>query len=178
LNILANFRIKSKLLEILFLWPNWPWFMQKKPTLKISCLGTFKVGRHFCWYVISPWVSFTVSLWSTLPDIFSPQSLHVLFIPMPPVIGQPLILCHPRWLPTQKITEFAVGLAGAGFEPRTAAFHFTRMKRKFLSQVVCRLRRKEMTQQNWTELQTANYCKGHLILRRVTSTWNVSSISI
>jgi hypothetical protein len=29
------------------------------------------------------------------------------------------VLCHPRWLPTSGLTEFAVCWGGAGFEPRT-----------------------------------------------------------
>jgi hypothetical protein len=30
-----------------------------------------------------------------------------------------MVLCHPRWLPTSGLTEFAVCWGGAGFEPRT-----------------------------------------------------------
>jgi hypothetical protein len=30
-----------------------------------------------------------------------------------------MVLCHPRWLPTSGLTEFAVCWGGAGFKPRT-----------------------------------------------------------
>jgi hypothetical protein len=32
-----------------------------------------------------------------------------------------MVLCHPRWLPTSGLTEFALCWGGAGFEPRTTA---------------------------------------------------------
>jgi hypothetical protein len=40
-------------------------------------------------------------------------------VPLPPLRGQHMVLCHPRWLPTSGLTEFAVCWGGAGFEPRT-----------------------------------------------------------
>jgi hypothetical protein len=40
---------------------------------------------------------------------------------MPPLRGQHTVLCHPRWLPTSGLTEFAVCWGGAEFEPRTTA---------------------------------------------------------
>jgi hypothetical protein len=33
-----------------------------------------------------------------------------------------MVLCHPRWLPTSGLTEFAVCWGGAGFKPRTTDF--------------------------------------------------------
>jgi hypothetical protein len=30
-----------------------------------------------------------------------------------------MVMCHPRWLPTSGLTEFAMCWGGAGFEPRT-----------------------------------------------------------
>ncbi len=43
----------------------------------------------------------------------------VYWIPLPPLRGQHTALCHPRWLPTSGLTEFAVCWGGVGFEPRT-----------------------------------------------------------
>jgi hypothetical protein len=40
-------------------------------------------------------------------------------VPMPPLRGQHTVLCHPKWLPTPGLTEFAVCWGGAGFKPRT-----------------------------------------------------------
>jgi hypothetical protein len=40
-------------------------------------------------------------------------------VPPPPLRGQHTILCHPRWLPTSGLTEFAVCWGEVGFEPRT-----------------------------------------------------------
>ncbi len=51
-NILANFRIKSKSLEILILWPL---DLCKKPQLKISCLGTFKNCEWFLPPLMGQW---------------------------------------------------------------------------------------------------------------------------
>jgi hypothetical protein len=52
--------------------------------------------------------------------------LFILFFPIyflgvlvPPLRGQHKVLCHPRWLPTSGLTEFAVCWGGAGFEPWT-----------------------------------------------------------
>ncbi len=42
-----------------------------------------------------------------------------VYLPLPPLRGQHTVLCHPRWLPTSGLTEFAVCWGGAGFEPRT-----------------------------------------------------------
>ncbi len=42
-----------------------------------------------------------------------------VYVPLPPLRGQHMVLCHPRWLPTSGLTEFAVYWGGAGFEPRT-----------------------------------------------------------
>ncbi len=42
-NILANFQIKSKSLEILILWTNLGLIYAKKPLSKISCSGTYKL---------------------------------------------------------------------------------------------------------------------------------------
>ncbi len=42
-----------------------------------------------------------------------------LYVPLPPLRGQHMVLCHPRWLPTSGLTEFAVCWGGPGFEPRT-----------------------------------------------------------
>jgi hypothetical protein len=44
----------------------------------------------------------------------------VYTIPLPPRRGQHTVLCHPRWLPTSGLTEFAVCWGGTGFEPRTS----------------------------------------------------------
>jgi hypothetical protein len=38
-----------------------------------------------------------------------------------PLRCQPMVLCHPRWQPTQELTEFAVGWGAAGFEAGTSA---------------------------------------------------------
>jgi hypothetical protein len=43
----------------------------------------------------------------------------VYCVPLPPLRGQHMGLCHPRWLPTSGLTEFAVCCGGARFEPRT-----------------------------------------------------------
>jgi hypothetical protein len=40
-------------------------------------------------------------------------------VPLPPLRGQHMVLCHPRWLPTSGLTEFAICWGGAGFEPKT-----------------------------------------------------------
>ncbi len=40
-------------------------------------------------------------------------------VPLPPLRGQHTVLCHPRWLPTSGLAEFAMCWGGAGFEPRT-----------------------------------------------------------
>jgi hypothetical protein len=45
-----------------------------------------------------------------------------VYVPLPPLRGQHTVLCHPRWLPTSGLTEFAVCWGGAGFEPRTTDF--------------------------------------------------------
>ncbi len=45
--------------------------------------------------------------------------VFVYYVPLPPLRGQHTVLCHPRWLPTSGLTEFAVGWGAAGFEPRT-----------------------------------------------------------
>ncbi len=42
-----------------------------------------------------------------------------VYVPLPPLRGQHKVLCHPRWLPTSGLTEFAVCWGEAGFEPRT-----------------------------------------------------------
>jgi hypothetical protein len=42
-----------------------------------------------------------------------------VYVPLLPLRGQHTVLCHPRWLPTSGLTEFAVCWGGAGFEPRT-----------------------------------------------------------
>ncbi len=42
-----------------------------------------------------------------------------VYVPLPPLRGQHTVLCHPRWLPTLGLTEFAVCWGEAGFEPRT-----------------------------------------------------------
>jgi hypothetical protein len=42
-----------------------------------------------------------------------------VYVPLPPLRGQHTVLCHPKWLPTSGLTEFAVCWGGAGFEPRT-----------------------------------------------------------
>jgi hypothetical protein len=42
-----------------------------------------------------------------------------VYVSLPPLRGQHTVLCHPRWLPTSGLTEFAVCWGGAGFEPRT-----------------------------------------------------------
>jgi hypothetical protein len=31
-----------------------------------------------------------------------------VYVPLPPLRGQHTVLCHPRWLPTSGLTEFAV----------------------------------------------------------------------
>jgi hypothetical protein len=38
-----------------------------------------------------------------------------VYVPLPPLRGQHTALCHPRWLPTSGLTEFAVCWGGAGF---------------------------------------------------------------
>ncbi len=40
-------------------------------------------------------------------------------VPMPTLRCQHTVLCHPRWLPTSGLTEFAMCWGRAGFEPRT-----------------------------------------------------------
>ncbi len=42
-----------------------------------------------------------------------------VYVPMPPLRGQHMVLCHPRWLPISGWTEFAMCWGGAGFEPKT-----------------------------------------------------------
>jgi hypothetical protein len=42
-----------------------------------------------------------------------------VYVPLPSLRGQHMVLCHPRWLPTSGLTEFAVCWGGGGFEPRT-----------------------------------------------------------
>ncbi len=42
-----------------------------------------------------------------------------VYVPLPPLRGQHTVLCHPRWLPTSGLTEFAVCWGGAGFQPGT-----------------------------------------------------------
>jgi hypothetical protein len=42
-----------------------------------------------------------------------------VYVPLPPLRGQHTVLCHPCWLPTSGLTEFAMCWGGAGFEPRT-----------------------------------------------------------
>ncbi len=42
-----------------------------------------------------------------------------VYVPLPPLRGQHTVLCHPRWLPTSGLTEFAVCWGVAGFKPRT-----------------------------------------------------------
>ncbi len=32
----------------------------------------------------------------------------VYCVPLPPLRGQHMVLCHPRWLPTSGLTEFAM----------------------------------------------------------------------
>ncbi len=43
----------------------------------------------------------------------------VYWVPLPPLRGHHTVLCHPWWLPTSGLTEFAVCWGGAGFKPRT-----------------------------------------------------------
>ncbi len=38
-----------------------------------------------------------------------------VYVPLPPLRGQHTVLCHPRWLPTSGLTEFAMCWGGAGF---------------------------------------------------------------
>ncbi len=40
-------------------------------------------------------------------------------VPLPPLRGQHMVLCHPRWLLTSGLIEFVMCWGGAGFEPRT-----------------------------------------------------------
>ncbi len=42
-----------------------------------------------------------------------------VYVPLPPLRGQHMVLCHSRWLPTSGLTEFSECWGGAGFEPRT-----------------------------------------------------------
>ena len=51
------------------------------------------------------------------PYIF--LGIFCVYVPLLPLRGQHTVLCHPRWLPTSGLTEFAVCWGGAGFEPRT-----------------------------------------------------------
>jgi hypothetical protein len=46
----------------------------------------------------------------------------VYCVPLPPLRGQHMVLCHPRWLPTSGLTEFAMCWGGAGFERGGAGF--------------------------------------------------------
>ncbi len=46
------------------------------------------------------------------------MGFYVYGVPLPPIRGQHTVLCHPRWLPTSGLTEFACW-GGAGFKPRT-----------------------------------------------------------
>ncbi len=43
----------------------------------------------------------------------------VYWVPLPPLRCQHMVSCHPRWLPTSGLTEFAMCWGGAGFKPRT-----------------------------------------------------------
>ncbi len=47
-----------------------------------------------------------------------------VYVPLPPLRGQHTVLCHPRWLPTSELTEFAVCWGGAGFEPKTTELKY------------------------------------------------------
>jgi hypothetical protein len=47
------------------------------------------------------------------------MGFYVYGVPLTPIRGQHTVLCHPRWLPTSGLTEFAACWGGAGFEPRT-----------------------------------------------------------
>jgi hypothetical protein len=38
-----------------------------------------------------------------------------VYVPLPPYRGQHTVLCHPRWLPTSGLTEFAMCWGGARF---------------------------------------------------------------
>jgi hypothetical protein len=62
--------------------------------------GTFQGRNHFFLY------------------IFMGFCVYVR-VPLSPLRGQHTVLCHPRWLPTSGLTEFAVCWGGPGFEPRT-----------------------------------------------------------
>ncbi len=64
--------------------------------------------------------------------IFFKGVLCVL-LPLPPLRGQHTVLCHPRWLPTSGLTEFAVCWEGAGFEPRTTALQSGALPLSYLS---------------------------------------------
>jgi hypothetical protein len=43
------------------------------------------------------------------------------FLHLSPLRGQPKVMCHPRWTPTEGLTEFAVIWGFHGFEPATIA---------------------------------------------------------
>ncbi len=81
-------------------------------------------------YVQSPLPPFSAVLPSPHCPLFPPP-IHTFFsciffrgfceycVPLPPLRGQHMVLCHPRWLPTSGLIEFAMCWGGAGFEPRT-----------------------------------------------------------
>ncbi len=76
-----------------------------------------------------PWVAFGHCSRSSASPPDYPENLFfflyifrdfwIYCVPLPPLRGQHMVLCHPRWLPTSGLTEFAMCWGGAGFEPRT-----------------------------------------------------------
>jgi hypothetical protein len=62
-----------------------------------------------------------------------------VYVPLPPLRGQHTVLCHPRWLPTSGLTEFAVRWRGAGFEPRTTELQSGALPLSHLSSIAANL---------------------------------------
>ncbi len=59
-----------------------------------------------------------------------------VYVPLPPLRGQHTVRCHPRWLPTSGLTEFAVCWGGAGFEPRTTDLQLGALPLSHLSSII------------------------------------------
>jgi hypothetical protein len=80
-----------------------------------------------CWSCLYIHAFFIQTMSDYFKTIWHPRIFFFLYIcmgfcvyvPLPPLRGQHTVLCHPRWLPTSGLTEFAVCWVGAGFEPRT-----------------------------------------------------------
>jgi hypothetical protein len=74
-------------------------------------------------------------IWLTI-FLYIFRGFCVYCVPLPPLRGQHMVLCHPRWLPTSGLTEFAMCCEGAGFEPRTTDLQSGALPLSHLSSLV------------------------------------------